>query len=166
MKENKKIELFNSIIEEHKLILHKVSRAYCHNDDDRKDLIQEINIQIWRSIEKYNDEFKMSTWIYRIALNVAISNFRKVSRQKTFPLSSDELKLKEHDSNDHEEQILKIVQFISELNELDKALILLYLEDKSHAEIAEILGISKSNAGTKISRIREKLKQKFNKINF
>lgn len=166
MKENKKIELFKSTIDEHKLILYKVSRAYCTDEDERKDLIQEISIQIWRSIEKYKAEFKMSTWIYRIALNVAISHFRKVSRHKTIPLSSDELKLKEHDSSDHEEQIIMLEQFISELNELDKALMLLYLENKSHVEIAEILGISKSNTGTKISRIKGKLKQKFNKINF
>lgn len=122
MKENKKIELFNNILDEHRLILHKVSRAYCPDEDDRKDLIQEIRVQIWRSIEKYNDEFKMSTWIYRIALNVAISHFRKTSRQKTVPISSDAQNLEEHNSSEHEEKLFLLEQFINELNELDKAL--------------------------------------------
>ncbi|MGE5355135.1 MAG: RNA polymerase sigma factor [Deltaproteobacteria bacterium] len=165
MKENKKTELFNHIIDEHKLILHKVSRAYCPDEDDRKDLIQEISLQIWRSIDKYNEEFKIATWIYRIALNVAISQFRKTSKLKTMPLSTEEHKLEQSETNDDEEKLHMLEHFINELNVLDKALILLYLEEKSHSEIAEILGISKSNTGTKISRIREKLKQRFYKIN-
>lgn len=166
MEENKKIERFNRIINDHRHILYKVSRTYCPDEDDMKDLFQEISLQIWRSIDKYNEEFKTTTWIYRISLNVAISHFRKTSRVKTMPLSSDDHKLMESDPNVDEEKLHMLEQFINELNVLDKALMLLYLQEKSHNEIAEILGISKSNTGTKISRIKEKLKQRFNKINY
>lgn len=157
-------DLFLSVIESHKGILYKVAKSYCKDDEDRKDLIQEILVQLWKSFENYTDQYKYSTWIYRIALNVAISFYRKENRRKEManPLNDDILNVAETAVSTEKEQNLAILhQFISELKELDKALMLLYLEEKSHKEIAEIIGISETNVATKIGRIKTLLKQKF-----
>jgi RNA polymerase sigma factor (sigma-70 family) len=166
MEENKNILLFNKILEDYRYILNKVSRIYCIDPDDRQDLIQEISIQIWRSFSRYNDKYKITTWIYKIALNVAISHYRKASREKTYAITADHNLHPELQKSENEEKLIMLEQFINELNDLDKALMLLYLEDRSHSEIADILGISKSNTGTKVSRIKEKLKHRFNKLNY
>lgn len=120
-------------------------------------------IQIWQALPRYNALYKSSTWIYRIALNVAISYYRKKTTQQRRQqvLDAQVLPGTEADSSEKEQQFRLLEQFISELKELDRALMLLYLEDRSHAEIAEILGISQSNVATKIGRIKDKLKQRF-----
>ncbi len=158
---------FHQIIEQHKGILFKVARAYCPNKDDRQDLLQEMMIQVWKSLHRYNDNFAISTWLYRISLNVAISFFRKTAKRQTVSLPMIyEDKVMEDDSDfERQEQLRLLEKFISELNKLDKALVLLYLDDKSHAEISEILGLSVSNVGTKMGRIKERLRNKFSKIN-
>lgn len=157
-------ELFLSVIESHKGILYKIANSYCKDSEDRNDLIQEIIVQLWKSFETYNDQYKYSTWIYRIALNVAISFYRKENRRKKIahPITDSILNFAETSSTDDTEKNINLLQqFISELKELDKALMLLYLEEKSHKETAEILGISESNVATKIGRIKTILKQKF-----
>lgn len=157
---------FEGIIEQHKGILFKVARAYCWDTEDQKDLLQEMMIQIWQSVPKYNNQYKISTWLYRISLNVAISSYRKSSKRAKQYTRLDEqvaetfVELK----SENEFQLNLLAQFISELKEIDKALMILYLEDKSHAEIAEILGMSVSNAGTKIGRIKDKLKSRFKQL--
>lgn len=164
--ENKN-DLFISVIESHKGILYKIANSYCKDSEDRNDLIQEIIIQLWKSFENYNDQYKYSTWIYRIALNVAISFYRKENRRKEIanPITDSILNFAETSStNDAENNINLLQQFISELKELDKALMLLYLEEKNHKEIAEIIGISETNVATKIGRIKTSLKQKFSII--
>ena|SRR5690554_2776806 len=161
-------QLFNEIIEQHKGILLKVARGYCQNDTDRQDLIQEMLIQIWRSISKYNGQSKMSTWLYRISLNVAISFYRKSSTRASKYTALDDKTVRPLaavDCTEDEWKLNLLEQFISELKEIDKALMILYLEDKSHADIAEILGMSASNVGTKVSRIKEKLRQRFSQHN-
>jgi RNA polymerase sigma factor (sigma-70 family) len=162
---NEKIaeQQFHELIEKHKGILFKVARAYCQNEVDREDVIQEMMIQIWKSIHQYNNKFAISTWLYRIALNVAISFYRKNTARQTSNVSLNEhiTTIHEIETNEKEQQLHLLDQFISELNDLDKALMLLYLEDKSHAEIAEILGLSITNVATKIGRTKEKLKKKF-----
>jgi RNA polymerase sigma-70 factor (ECF subfamily) len=157
---------FQETIEQHKGILFKVARTYCQNEDDRQDLMQEMMIQIWQSIHKYNDQFKISTWLYRISLNVAISFYRKSStRSKKYTELTEQLiETPVEDKSENERQLYLLDQFISELKEIDKALMILYLEDKSHTEIAEILGISVSNVGTKIGRIKDKLKTRFSQL--
>ena len=159
---------FQEIIEQHKGILFKVSRTYCQNEEDRQDLIQEMMIQIWKSIQTYNEKFAITTWLYRISLNVAISFYRKnVRRQRTnIPLNEHISQIQEDDNTEREHQLNLLEQFIGELNDLDKALMLLYLEDKSQAEIADILGISMSNVSTKVGRIKDKLRNRFSQINF
>ena len=156
-------QFFQEIIEQHKGILFKVARVYCQNTNDQQDLIQEMMIQIWQSVYKYNKQFKISTWLYRISLNVAISFYRKsTTRANRITVLNEQItEIQTEDKEETEQQLNLLEQFISELKEIDKALMILYLEDKSHAEIAEILGMSVSNVGTKIGRIKEKLKTQF-----
>lgn len=157
---------FEDLIEQNKGILYKVARAYCPNADDRQDLIQEMMIQIWQSINKYNDQFKISTWLYRISLNVAISFYRKSSTRakKYTELTMQLIETQVEDKSENEKHLNLLEQFISELKEIDKAIMILYLEDKSHTEIAEILGMSLSNVGTKIGRIKNKLRTRFSPL--
>ena len=167
MNEKERKQHFQNIIEQHKGILYKVARAYCPNEEDRQDLIQEIMIQVWQSIHRYNNQFKISTWFYRISLNVAISFYRKSTTRanKYKMLSEQTAQIPIEDKTADEIQLNLLEQFISELKEIDKGLMILYLEDKSHAEIAEILGISISNVGTKIGRIKNRLKTQFLQLN-
>jgi RNA polymerase sigma factor (sigma-70 family) len=159
-----KQEDFLALVQAHKGIIYKVANAYCSLAEARKDLVQEIIVQLWKSFDNYNSQFKYSTWIYRIALNTAISQYRKETSRKKLaaPLPDDTLYLTDSaDSKEMDTQLQLLQQFITELKALDKALVLLYLEEKKHAEIAEIMGISVSNVATRIGRIKEILKQKF-----
>jgi len=169
MKESKKYE-FLTTIDTHKKIIYKVVNSYCKNKEDRKDLEQEIIIQLWNSFDKYNAEYKYSTWMYRIALNVAISFYRKEKKwlvindfykEDSIFSIADENENENKTERDHNIKLLQ--EFINNLNELNKALMLLYLEEKPYAEIAAILGISKTNVATKISRLKLKLKKEFQK---
>jgi RNA polymerase sigma-70 factor (ECF subfamily) len=168
MKANKK-DTFITTINTHKKIIYKIVNSYCQNKEDRKDLEQEIIIQLWNSFDKYNAEYKYSTWMYRIALNVAISFYRK---EKKWSVKNDfyneDSIYSIADENEYDTELdhnIKLLQeFINKLNELNKALMLLYLEEKSHEEIAEILGITKTNVATKISRLKLKLKKEFQNI--
>ena len=146
---------FHQIVEQHKGILFKVAKTYCRNDDDRQDLLQEMMIQVWKSLPKYNDTFAITTWLYRICLNVAISFYRKSATRQNFnvPLVEELTSIREEESNQKQEQLSLLEKFISELDDLDKALMLLYLEDKSYAEMSEIMGLSVSNVGTKLGSL-------------
>jgi RNA polymerase sigma factor (sigma-70 family) len=162
-----KSETFLLVIQSNKGIIYKIANSYSHDAEDRKDLVQEIIIQLWKSFDNYTDQFKYSTWIYRIALNTAISFYRKENRrtQISNPISDSIINFGDTSVPDEtEEKIAFLQQFISELKELDKALMLLYLEEKSHKEIAEIIGISETNVATKIGRIKTILKQKFSNL--
>jgi len=154
-------QTFHEIIERHTGLLFKVARTYCGNEEDRQDLIQEIRIQIWKSLPKYDAHFAMTTWLYRISINVAISFYRKNSNRTYFPVAETLPYIIDAHPNYLQEKFNLLEQFIVELNEMDKALIMLYLEDKSYQEISEIMGITISNVGTKMGRIKEKLKKRF-----
>jgi RNA polymerase sigma factor (sigma-70 family) len=166
MDKQKQEQFFQEIIEQHKGILFKVARTYCTGEEDRQDLIQEMMIKIWHSINKYDDQFKISTWLYRISLNTAISFYRKSSSRagKYTDWNAQTAQISIEDKSEDEMQLVLLEQFISELKEIDKALMLLYLEDKSHAEIAGVLGMSVSNVGTKTGRIKDKLKKRFSQL--
>ena len=154
-------------LETHKLIIYKICNSYCKNQYDRADLAQEITYQLWRSYNHFNHSVKFSTWMYRVALNVAISFYRKTKTGEAIIKLSEpdtEIEDKKEDSAELEKNIDTLQQFISELKELDKALMILYLEEKTYNEIAEILGITETNVATRISRIKDKLKQKFSTI--
>lgn len=164
----KRDELFLSVIEEHKGIIYKIANSFKKDEDDKKDLIQEIILQLWRSFGSYDEKSKFSTWMYRVALNVAIASYRKEKKQSEIiaPMPESIIDLPEDGILTNREQELGLLQkFISELKELDRALILLYLEERSGKEMAEILGLTETNIRTKINRIKEQLKQKFSKIN-
>jgi RNA polymerase sigma-70 factor (ECF subfamily) len=156
------------MILENQGIIHKICNSYCNNKSDREDLAQEIMYQLWKSANSFKEEYKFSTWMYRIALNVAISFYRKEKKNNDIiPLSENASDIEDdaHGSVDMEENINLLQQFIHELKSIDKALMLLYLEAKSYSEIAEIMGISETNVATKISRIKDKLKQNFYALN-
>ncbi|RZK52464.1 MAG: sigma-70 family RNA polymerase sigma factor [Pedobacter sp.] len=158
---------FLNIIETNKRLIFKICNSYCQNADDREDLAQEIIFQLWKSWGNFNNDYKLSTWMYRIALNVAISFYRK-ERRTTSTISMGEHLIEIVDENLEEgleENLNALQQFINELKPLDKALMLLYLEEKSHKEIAEIIGLTSTNVATKIGRIKEQLKQRFSTQN-
>jgi RNA polymerase sigma factor (sigma-70 family) len=160
-------EEFLTRLEEHKLIIYKICNSYCHNPHDRQDLAQEITYQLWRSYERFDERVKFSTWMYRVALNVAITLYRKTkTKDSVIQLTEpdEETEDRKEDRTELEINIRVLQQFINQLKELDKALMILYLEEKSYQEIAEILGITETNVATRISRVKEKLKQKFSII--
>ncbi len=149
------------IIEQHKGIIFKVTRSYCKSEFDREDLAQEILAQIWRSLDTYNNDLKMSTWLYRVALNVAISFYRK-DKSAAYKHTEIEDKLLTYNMDEEAENkqsLIKLYEFIHELNDIDKAVLLMYLEGESQSEIATHFSISVSNVSTKINRIKQKLKQ-------
>jgi RNA polymerase sigma factor (sigma-70 family) len=155
---------FVKTIEANKGIIYKIARSYCKDPDDKQDLIQEMLFQLWKSFDKFDSSYKFSTWMYRIALNVAISFYRKESRRQQMnqPLSESVLNLKEDNTaKDLDTKLNQLNQFIQELKELDRAIIILYLEENSQQDIGEILGLTATNVSTKVSRIKELLKQKF-----
>lgn len=156
---------FSKILETHKKLIFKIANAYCTDTEDRKDLAQEIVLQLWRAFPKYNPKFAITTWMYRIALNVSISYYRQKTRRTIKTISDNEYILEIAETTSFEdpknEQLKQLHQFIGELKELDKALILLYLEGNKQAVIATILGISKTNVATKIGRIKTQLKKRF-----
>jgi RNA polymerase sigma factor (sigma-70 family) len=157
---------FLKLIEDNKAIIYKICHAYCPAKSEREDLAQEIIYQLWKSGHRFNEEYKFSTWMYRVALNVAISFYRKERTkgpETTLPGQLPDIE--DEPDNAGEDNIRLLQQFINELKELDKALMLLYLEEKTYAEIADIIGITETNVATKISRIKDKLKLKFSIAN-
>jgi RNA polymerase sigma-70 factor (ECF subfamily) len=155
---------FIRLIKENKGIIYKICNSYCAGKDDRDDLAQEIIYNLWKSFDSFNDVFKFSTWMYRIALNVAISFYRQKKKFKNHDSISEGLIVFEDDSeakNEAENNLRLLQDFINELKEIDKAIILLYLDDKSHKEIAEITGFTETNVATKINRIKDKLRTNF-----
>ena len=151
---------FLQLVQQHQGIIRKVCHLYGRNDADKDDLYQEIVIQLWRAFGTYRGDAKISTWMYRIALNTAISNLRKQSRKVA--LSFPEFVPKEEaDTNEEkikEENLRRMYAAISRLSEVEKALVMLYLEDKSYEEMEEIMGISNGALRVKMNRIKDKLR--------
>lgn len=154
---------FLRLIHDNQRVVFKICNLYCNNSADREDLAQEVIYQLWKSGNSFKEDYKFSTWMYRIALNVAISFYRKRLTNPIVAVNDNHLDIAEtmEDKEGLEENIIHLQKFIAGLKELDKAIMLLYLEEKTYKEIAEIVGISETNAATKISRIKEILKQKF-----
>ena len=142
------------------LIMH-LCRAYSRDEESLKDLVQEVTLQLWRSHKSFKGNSQLSTWVYRVTLNVCLSNSKKLNRKvDTIPLEAGISKMEENDPE--KEQVEMLYRGIRKLKESDRAIILLYLEDKSYKEMSEILGITVSNVGVKVNRLKDKLKQMIN----
>ena len=151
---------FLQIITENQGIIHKVCSIYCDLEEDRRDLFQEILVQLWKSYPSFRSESKFSTWMYRVALNTAITSFKKDKRQPDKSgVSYENLQLAEelYDLG-AEDQIKMLNQAVSQLTGIEKSIILLFLEDKKYEEIAEITGITQNYVRVKMNRIKKKLK--------
>ena len=151
---------FIQIITDNQGIIHKVCSIYCDLEEDRRDLFQEIIVQLWKSYSSFRNESKFSTWMYRVALNTAITSFKKDKRQpdKT-GISFETLQVAEEIyDNQTEEQIRLLHHAVSRLTGIEKSIILLFLEDKKYEEIAEITGITQNYVRVKMNRVKKKLK--------
>jgi RNA polymerase sigma-70 factor (ECF subfamily) len=141
-------------------ILQKICRLYGQTQPDREDLFQEIVVQLWKALPKFQGQSKFSTWLYRVALNTAISDLRK--KKRSLPVSETEVASLELKSEvievNKEERLSTMYVAISGLPEIDKAIVMLYLEDKNYEEMEDILGISAGNLRVKMNRIKEKLR--------
>ena len=153
-------------MENHSGILHKIANSYCRNPEERPDLIQEIVLQLWRSYDTFDDSHRFSTWMYRVALNVAISYYRKEVRRSGTTVLAEESALDsamaEHTVDSESDELRMLYGRIHRLDALNRALLLLYLEGQRNAMIAEILGISESNVATKINRLKQELRRDLN----
>ena len=160
-------ERFIQILNENKWVLYKVINTYCKDSEDRKDLEQEILIQLWKSFELYNNQYKISTWIYKISMNVSISFYRSnINRKtKTSPINESIFQVAAQTDNSFDEEKKFLYDFINLLDDFNKEILILYLDDHSYKEIAEIVGITESNVGTKINRIKKKLQEHYVKLN-
>ncbi|MBS0214014.1 MAG: sigma-70 family RNA polymerase sigma factor [Proteobacteria bacterium] len=159
-------ERFQALLGQHERIVFKVARMYCRQDEDRRDLVQEIAIQAWRSFRRYDPARAFSTWLYRVALNVAISQARNFGQRQRHLVPLDEAAHAIADEratpmpHEADERLRALQGCIDELAPLDRALMLLYLEERSHAEIAEVLGIGASNVATKINRLKQRIRMR------
>lgn len=150
---------FIHLLNQHQKIIYKVCNLYMDLHSDREDLFQEITLQAWKAYGNFRGDAKFSTWLYRVALNTAITFFRK-DKKKPDIYSTDIIPEKVEESTDPlEEQVKAMYAAIGELSKIDKALVMLYLEDYSYQEIGEMMGITANNVAVKMNRIKIKLKE-------
>lgn len=154
---------FQALLDIHRKIVFKVTNTYCRHAEDRRDLAQEISLQLWKSFPTYDERRPFSTWMYRVALNVAISFARNAAYRKRYSVSLDTSAAEPIDDSasapEPDERVRALYRFIGQLDELNRALLLLYLEERSYRDIAEILGISETNVATKISRLKQRIRK-------
>ncbi|MEM6378123.1 MAG: sigma-70 family RNA polymerase sigma factor [Bacteroidota bacterium] len=158
---------FIALVRTHQKLIYKICHSYCQNTQDWQDLEQEVLLQLWSAMPKYDGRVQISTWIYKVALNTAIAFYRKGKKYKSPKVSIDEQVLAMPDpagSTIVNEQLVQLHQFIGALPPLNKALMLLYLDDYKPKEIAAILGISRTNVSTKLNRIKKQLQEQFKKV--
>ena len=148
---------FVDILNNHRGLIYKVCHLYCDDPEDRKDLFQEIVLQVWKSLGSFREESTIGTWMYRIALNTAITHFRK-ERRLGGKVSLTGIDIPDlNDSNEKEDQLKELFKAIENLDRIDKSIILLYLEEKNYEEISEITGLTRTNVGVRLNRIKIKL---------
>ena len=155
-----KKDKFIQVIKENEGVIFKITTLYTDNRDDQKDLYQDVVYQLWKSFDSFRAESKISTWMYRIALNTALTRLKKSKRLgNAVPIDKVVMQQTENYDPEFEEKLKLLYAQIKQLNVLEKGLILLLLEGKKYDEIAEITGLTPSNVGTRISRIKQKMKQ-------
>ena len=160
MNKKEQLNIFDHWIGEYRPLLFKVVRAYAFTSVDQDDLFQEVSIQIWRSIPNFKEKSKVSTWLYRIALNVALNWKRKQKKHEEGQQSLEHVEhILEHSEEEVDERLDWLYQEIAKLDKIDRSLTLLMLDGFSYKEMADILGISESNIGVKIYRIKKHLTQ-------
>ena len=155
-------EVFLQLVEQHRGIIRKVAAGYASNEADRHDLSQEIMLQLWKAYPRYSPERPFSTWMYRIALNVGISFLRRNTRPGRQTVALDEVAHElpqEPPGTTMDERVALLQRVIAGLDPLNRALLLLYLDDHSYLDIAAILGITETNVATKLSRLKERLRR-------
>jgi RNA polymerase sigma-70 factor (ECF subfamily) len=157
-------EEFLNILEKNIGIIIKISRVYAKVEQDREDLINDITLELWKSYKSFKGNSKISTWIYRVALNVSM-NYRRNRSNSSLLYSINDFKKDEirtwiiSQDNSSESELTNILyDCIDDLGEINKAIILLYLDGNSYDEISEIIGMSKTNVGTRIGRIKVQIK--------
>ncbi len=151
---------FISLLNEHQRIIHKVCNLYMDAHADREDLFQEITLQAWKAYGNFRGDAKFSTWLYRVALNTAITFFRKEKRQPDIFSTETIPDFRSNDAYDPiEEQVKAMYAAIGELSKIDKAIVMLYLEDYSYNDIGDMMGITANNVAVKMNRIKTKLKE-------
>ncbi|MEM7086673.1 MAG: sigma-70 family RNA polymerase sigma factor [Bacteroidota bacterium] len=157
-KEQLEIE-FSKRIKESQGIIHKVSKMYCDNDEHQKDLFQEILIQLWKSYPSFRGDSKFSTWMYRVAINVAIQDFRKAKKKRQLFFQTNQFNdtVEDSSSQGQNEKLKLMHKAIGDLNKVEKAIVMLHLDEKSNEEIAEIVGITQNYVRVKMNRIKTKL---------
>lgn len=161
MENSNQHQTFEHLLKAHELLVWKICRLYGKTEDDRQDLFQDIVIQLWKAYPKFRGDAKFSTWLYRIGLNVAITQFRKF-KSRIYATDIESLNIAIADdtySMVKEEQSQELYAAIEKLNDIEKAIVMLYLDDKTYDEMEEILGISNGNLRVKMNRIKEKLRQ-------
>ena len=152
---------FLQIIKRNQGIIHKVCNIYCDDQDDRNDLFQEIVAQLWKSFPSFREESKFSTWMYRVALNTAITTFKKTKRrpdQNRLTYENFQVKDENYDT-ETEDEIKNLHRAVAQLTGIEKSIVLLFLENKKYEEIAEITGITQNYVRVKMNRIKKKLKK-------
>ncbi|WP_455587464.1 RNA polymerase sigma factor [Bacteroides sp.] len=150
---------FLSVIREYERVIYKVCYLYTTPNATLNDLYQDVIVNLWKAFPKFRGECKISTWIYRIALNTCISFIRKEKNIPEFVALSREADWMTEDNDPLQEMLRQLYRMINQLGQLDKSIILLYLEEKSYEEMAEITGLTVTNVATKLSRIKDKLKK-------
>ena len=153
---------FQALLAQHEKIVFKVANTYCRNVEDRHDLAQDICVQAWRSFGSYDATRPFSTWMYRVALNVAISSVRSAGRRQRNTVPLDEGPLDVADArgtpNEPDARVRALHDVIDRLDVLNRALMLLYLEDRSYRDIAEVLGMTETNVATKLNRLKQRIR--------
>ena len=151
---------FLEVLTAHEQLINKVVRIYAVHSEDRRDLFQEIVYQLWRSYESFKGDSRVSTWIYRVALNTAITSLRKGNRLPVTTVLDDKFdsSFRSFESPERNEQVRQLYSAIRSLGDIDRALVMLYLEDLSYKDIAEVLGLTEDNVGVKLNRIKTRLR--------
>lgn len=154
-------QAFLELLNQHAGIIRKVASSYSNSLADRHDLTQEITLQLWKAYPRYSPERPFSTWMYRIALNVAISFLRSNTRpiRQTVPLEEIEIADKADATPEMDERITLLQKVIASLDPLNRALMLLFLDDHSYREIAAIIGITETNVATKLNRLKQRVRR-------
>jgi RNA polymerase sigma-70 factor (ECF subfamily) len=166
LRETKQITVkreFTKLLLENQGIVYKICNIYFYNKPEKEDYFQDIVIELWRAFPGFRKQSKFSTWMYRVALNTAIDLLRREKTQpKLIGLSRQEFELQENHTNENSTKQDKLYRAINLLSEIEKAIIILYLEDYSYKEISKIVGISETYTGVKINRIKNELQKKLN----